>query len=204
MIEYLKLITDFLSRWGVVVLIIFLILRSYIILLLKVFINSISNIKEVRWKELVVILKDPNVPTAVKVELTKALLQDSVNIQEVLKKYFELIKSMRFLKSAVKNTYCTGADFNKITNEAINKLEDLLNALELITCDEFLNEKINILKKALKYFRTPAENALSRAYPVIDGLSDIDEEWGSKDPEDYKILVELKNHLKKMMDETKK
>lgn len=176
-------------------LIMFFCLRKSIIKIISALGDLITQVSEFRFKDLIVVLKNKDIPEESKTLITQYFVATTNDAKESLKALHEVMLPLRNLIGAIKNNHYTVSELSKTKQIVIEKLEMLKNCLLMLPKDLAVNEKITSLKKIINILRTTPENLEQSAFPIIQALSELDMRWKQEDPTNYLFLKNLEEKL---------
>lgn len=199
----LQHITILCTSWPSVTIILTLVVIVFFKPELKLILRNIS-IVTIKFKDLTIMLQDPNVPDKYKVLITNMFMsQLSIPvIQKAITKLQEVIKSVRKLEQARKNANNPAA-ITQAKGQAADTFEDFASTLDLFPEKIHLIEKKKKLREFGTMLRTPSAY-LEQANTIVDVLQAMDPNFAEKDPRDYLFIQELEEELLKILSTSEK
>lgn len=189
--------TTLFTTWPSVVLIIFLCVVRPIRNLINVFTCTINRVSELGFRDLSIILMNPNVPNEAKNNLTKRFVDTKNDFRNALNTLSCLNKTLRKIIISIKNSHLNHSNQKELTDTLVDSFETLLNIFRLHS-DTF-KEEIMVVETVIKSLLTKPESHLEINFPLCDALSKLDPEWGETDADDFKFLKNLREKLTKLL-----
>lgn len=162
------------------------------------FIKTLNRVSEFGFKDLKVILKDPNVPTESKDALTKYFIDTRLNDFKIaLNTLSSLNNPLRKIINIIKNSQLSHPDRNELIQNLIDVFEKILSILRLYP--DIFKDEIILVEALIKSLLAKPEYIERINFPLIDFIRKLDSDWSKKDPDDFQFLKNLREKLTRLL-----
>lgn len=125
-----------------------------------------------------------------------------VNTAPTNLKLLNIIKCIRSLIPMIRDTHCINSDFIESLQDLIKKFQELYDDIRLCKTHQEnsqISKKLELIQEIIIELRKSKNQEIAmQAFPLINVLSKLDQEWFNKDPIEFK---ELKKHIIKLHNE---
>jgi len=198
--QYLQLLAalqNFLN-WPCVMLIVLVVFCGPIRTILKSLAELISNIKELRFKDLLLLLQSNEIPVEIKKIIVTNYFDPMRNhVKESLELVDQVVECLRSHRISVMDNLCVGPPFNKTLQNLIQIFRVLYNKLELFEENTEIYNKSKLIYAMVQELETTRKQSmLSQSVPSINVLAQLDQDWKAKDPCNFDEIRQIKSLLK--------